>query len=266
MRRLAWCTVGLLAVAASGGAQRTAPASLGQANAGIADSGRKAAPWYAPLASLAVPGLGQTLLHQNRGLGYFAVELYSFLGYRTETIEADRGRDRYRSLARDVARAFFGPNRPDGPWAYYEAMEKFDASGAFDRIPGGDVDPEVDVTTFNGSIWKLARDTFWPDPNVTPPLNSPAYINAVNMYSQRAVQPAFQWSWQNAALEHDLYKRSISLSNDSFRRAREQLGILVANHLLSMADAFATIRVRSPVLAQNSQFSVEISVPWPNRR
>jgi hypothetical protein len=199
-------------------------------------------------------------------LAYFAVEAYSYLGYRAQVAEAERGRDRYKTLARDVARAIAGDPRPPGSWPYYEAMEKFVESGAFDRVPGGDVDPEIDETTYNGSIWKLARDTYWADPNVPPPSDSPAFVNAINLYQRRAVQSNQQWSWRNAALEHDQYRRNISRSNDAFRRAREQLGVLLANHLLSMTDAFASVRVRYPSSASHQAWGIEVSLPWPKDR
>jgi hypothetical protein len=210
----------------------------------VSDSTRSTLRWSAPIASLIVPGAGQLLLGTNRAFAYFAIEAYALIGYRAANIEALRGRREYLALSRDVARAFFGSDRPRGPWEYYEAMEKYVESGAFDRTPGGDVDPEVDETTFNGSIWRLARETYWQDPDFPPPTDSPAYRSAVSLYLQRAVQPEFQWSWRNAALEHDLYRHRIRESNTAFRNARQQLGVLIANHLLSMADAIATVRIR----------------------
>jgi hypothetical protein len=221
-------------------------------------------PWYAPLASLAIPGLGQAILNQNRALPYIAVEVYAVIEYRSQLTEAKRGRGRYQLLADDVARRFFGTAAPTGQFEYYESMEKFVESGAFDRVPGGDVDPEIDESTFNGSIWKLARQTYWNDPSVPPPIESAAYSNAVSLYLQRAVRSDFRWSWRDAALEHDLYRRSIRRSNDAFRRARQQLGILLANHLLSMADAFATVRVRYPARS-GSSWMVTVELPFPHR-
>lgn len=257
-----------LAQAAAVPAQRL-PAQ--QRDAGPQRSGDTAGmhrvPWYAPIASLAVPGLGQALLRENRALAYIAVESYSVLEYRAQLTEAKRDRNRYREMANDVARRFFEGARPIGPFEYYESLEKYVESGTWDRIPGGDIDPELDEATFNGSIWLLARETYWTDPNLTPPVESAAYANAVNLYLRRAVQPEYRWSWRDAALEHDLYRRSIKRSNDAYRRGREQLGILLANHLLSMADAFATVRLRYlPPQNGVSHVNVELRLPWPSRR
>jgi hypothetical protein len=100
---------------------------------------------------------------------------------------------------------------------------------------------------------------------VPPPQDSEAYRAAVSLYLQRAVLPEYQWSWRNAALEHDLYRTTIDRSNRAFRRARTQFGILLANHLLSMADAFATVRVRYPSSAGQGAWEIEIGIPWPAR-
>lgn len=232
----------------------------------VPDSSATHVPWYAPLASLAVPGLGQTILGDDRALAYFAVEAYALLEYRAQRIEAQRRQSRYREIAREVARAAFAGRPPDGPFEYYEAMRKYTESGAFDRVPGGDVDPEVDETTFNGSIWRRARDTYWTDPDVPPPTESAAYRNAVSLYLQQAVLPEFQWSWRDAALEHDLYRSAIDRSNSAFRRARTYLGVLLANHLLSMADAFATVRVRFPSPEPGEALGLTLELPWPGRR
>lgn len=256
-----------IAMATAGHAQRAvAPSAVrdlrSTAIAPAAVDTARRVPWYAPLASLAVPGLGQVILGDDRALAYFAVEAYALLEYRAQRTEAQRGQSRYREIARDVARLFSG-DRPVGPFQYYEAMRKFTESGAFDRVPGGDVDPEIDETTYNGSIWRLARDTYWSDPAVPPPQDSEAYRSAVSLYLRRAVLPEYQWSWRNAALEHDLYRTAIDRSNRAFRRARTQFGILLANHLLSMTDAFATVRVRYPQAAGGDAWEVSVTLPLP---
>jgi hypothetical protein len=223
--------------------------------------------WVPPLASLIVPGAGQFLLGESRGLAYLAIETYGILEYHAQITEARRGRDRYRSLADEVARRFFGATTPVRSFSYYEAMRTYTESGAFDRTPGGDVDPEVDERTYNGRIWKLARDTYWADPDIPPPRESAAYAQAVSLYLQRAVPGELRWSWRDAALEHDQYRRAIKRSNDAFRRARTQLGLMLANHMLSMVDALATVRVRYPLSVAGVQgggtAAVEVSLPWP---
>jgi hypothetical protein len=97
-------------------------------------------------------------------------------------------------------------------------------------------------------------------------VESAAYASSISLYLQRAVLPEFAWSWRNAALEYDLYRRSIQRSNDAYRRARTQLGVLLANHLLSMADAFATIRVRAPLSLQRGEWAVGVTIPAGAKR
>jgi len=266
LKRITRLAIPLLAISAAARGQylRVEPAADGLPQPKADTARARSAPWFSPLASLAVPGLGQLLLKQNRALPYFAVEVYAVLEYRAQRTEGLRGQHQYRSLADGVARKFFGGTRPTNEFEYYESMEKFVESGAFDRIPGGDIDPEIDESTFNGSIWRLARETFWEDPAVAPPTGSTAYRNAISLYLQRAVNSDFQWSWRDAALEHDLYRRSIRESNDAFRRARQQLGVILANHLLAMADAFATVRVRS-ASSGASRWAFTVELPLPRR-
>src|SRR5512133_472166 len=185
---------------------------------------------WAPVASLILPGAGQALLHQDRFIAYLALEAWSVLEFANQRTEARRQRNRFRSLARDVARSLYGPAYPQGTWEYYENMEKYLESGVFDRLPGGEVDPDLDERTFNGLTWLRARTTYWVDPTVAPPITSAEYRRAINFYLDRAVRPEYRWSWRNAQLEQDLYIRTIRRSNMAGREARAALGVALANH------------------------------------
>ncbi len=266
-----------------GGAVAPAPAApapdLGIARSADGDSarapgkirfGRLAIPrrdssWWVPLASAIVPGTGQARLGQNRFMAYLAFEAFAVLGYFDQHNQALRYRDQYRALARDVARAFYGGNRPVGPWAYYESMEHYLESGVFDRFPGGEFTPESDESTFNGDMWRLARATYWRDQNVAPDKNSQEYRNAIGFYINRAVTPEYRWTWRNAQLEQDLYRRTILNTNQAYRDANLQLGFLIANHLLSAVDAFATIRLRGgagAAIPGAPPTSLSATLPW----
>jgi hypothetical protein len=217
----------------------------------------------APVASLILPGTGQALLHQDRFVAYLALEAWAVLEYSNQRTEARRQQARFRELARDVARALYGPSRPVGDWAYYESMEHYVESGVFDRLPGGDVDPELDVQTYNGAMWQLARQTFWPDPTIPPLTSTAEYRNAINFYLNRAVRAEYRWSWRNAQLEQDIYVRTIRRSNTSFRLARRALGFVIANHLLSSVDAFVTLRVEGLDGGDGRGFALVGRVPVP---
>lgn len=201
-------------------------------------------PWWAPVASGIVPGSGQLVMGQQRGVGYLIADGYLLLQRVRSRRDANRDRDAYRTLASDVARKPFGGDRPRGSWDYYESMEKFLESGAFDRIAGGAVDPETDETTYNGARWLLARETYWVNPDVAPPLASPEYQRALAFYQSRAVPAAYRWSWRDAQLEKDVYGQTIASANRSVQRAVSYVGLIGANHLLSLIDAYVSVRVR----------------------
>jgi hypothetical protein len=217
-------------------------------------------PWWTPLASAVVPGAGQAKLGQDRFVGYLAVETYALLQYFTDRREAQRKREEYRDLARRVARAFFSEERPVGNFDYYERMTHFVESGVYDLDPGGDIQPETDTSTYNGSQWRLARQTFWTNPDLPPDPASAEYISALNFYRARAVAPEFRWSWRNAQLQQDIFRRTIGLSNDANRRAIADLGVVLANHALSMVDAYISVRLRRS--RDGSQVGLSATIPW----
>ena len=220
------------------------------------------APWWAPLASLALPGSGQAMLGQDRFLPYLAIEAYAWVRFANDQRDGERFRTEYRALARSVARSAFGPATPNGPFEYYERMEKWVESGAYDLVPGGTIDPETDTLTFNGAQWLLARRTFWQDPDSPPAEGSEEYLAALRFYRRRAIQPDFRWSWRDAQLAQDVFRRTIARSNDAYRHAGMDLGIILGNHVLSMVDAFVSVRLRRP-RGREPGIGLEVNVPLP---
>lgn len=231
------------------------------------DSARGASPW-AVLASATLPGSGQAILRQDRVIAYLAIEAYSWARYVADLRDGRRARTAYRDLASEVARRPYSTTRPIGDFDYYERMEKFAESGAFDAIPGGNVDPEPDTSTANGAIWLLARQTYWEDPWSPPPADSPEYRRAESFYRERAVPADFRWSWANARLEYAEFRRTIHRSNNAFRNSLQDLGLVIANHALSTVDAFITVRLRRNTAAGERRFGLAASVPFggPARR
>lgn len=204
----------------------------------------KRAPWWAPVTSGVLPGTGQLMMGQQRGVGYLVAEGYLLLQLFRARRDANRDRDAYRALAYEVARKPFGGARLPGGWDYYESMEKYLESGAFDRIPGGAIDPETDATTYNGARWLLARETFWVNPDIAPPVGSSEYSRALAFYQSRAIPAAYQWSWRDAQLEQDVYSQTIASANRSVQQAVNYVGLIGANHLVSLIDAYVNVRVR----------------------
>jgi hypothetical protein len=225
------------------------------------DSTVRATPW-AILASAIVPGAGQALLSQDRVVAYLAIEAYAWARYAADAREGRDARAMYRNLASEVARRPFSATRPVGDFDYYERMEKFVESGAFDAIPGGDLDPEADTTTANGAVWLLARQTYWSNPFEPPPRTSPEYTSAEAFYRERAVTPDYRWSWSNARLEYAEFRRTIRRSNNAYRNSLEDLGLVIANHALSMVDAFITVRLRRHIEGGAQRFQLTGSLPF----
>lgn len=223
---------------------------------------RRDSSWWVPLASAVVPGSGQALLGQDRFIAYLALETFALLGYVDQHKAQLRATSQYQALASNVARSLYSTDRPVGDWAYYELMEHWIESGVFNLVPGGTFTPEADVTTYNGAAWLLARQTYWNDVNVQPDTTSAAYRKAITFYLSRAIQPQYRFSWRNAQLEQDVYIQKIEERNQAARDARLQLGILIANHLLSMVDAYVTLRVHGGLGAPGSPTSLSATIPW----
>jgi hypothetical protein len=212
--------------------------------------------WVRPVASLILPGSGQLLAGRERAAVFMAAELYLVARVLQLTKEGTREGDRFRELAFGVARRAFAPEQRDTVFEYYETMERFAESGSYDAQPGGGFIPEADPTTYNGSVWLLARRTFWEDPNVAPDPTSPEFQRALQFYQSRAVGEGYRWSWHGAALEHEVFRQTIRRSDAAFRRAQNQLGLLLANHVLSAVDALIASRlaatVRRPATVRSS--------------
>src|SRR5207249_4896132 len=204
---------------------------------------RHARLWVRPAASLLLPGSGQLLARQDRGTVYLAVELYSVARIIQLTHAGRRDADRFRELAFDVARRGFTAVPRDTVFEYYKTMQRFTESGQFDRGPGPAFAPETDTATFNGSVWLLARRTFWSDPGTPPDPMSPEYLRAVQFYQQHAVGPGFLWSWRNKPLEQGVFRETIHRSDDAFRTAQNVVGVLLANHVASAVDALISSRL-----------------------
>ena len=241
--------------AGAGISRRHAPDSIGQLPSVRTLALRRISPvpdsapsarsdWWAPVASAVIPGAGQARLGQDRFVGYMAVEGFLWIRYLTDRRAGTDARNAYRGMALRVSRAGFSGPKPQGNFEYYERMEHWIASGVYDADPNGVFTPEVDTTTFNGKMWSIARTTYWSDPRTPPPVGSAPYEAALRFYRENAVPPEFQWSWRNAPLHQDVYRRDVRASNDGFRRAAQDIGAVIANHVLSTVDAYISLRLQ----------------------
>lgn len=206
----------------------------------LSDSSR--AGWVRPIASLLIPGMGQFLGNHDRGAIYLVAEALFVTRYLAFGAEGRRERTQYRDLAFVVARGAYAPTTRDTVFEYYEQMGRYIESGPYDGSSGALV-PPTDPRSYNGAIWELARRTYFTNPDSTPDVTSEEYQRAIAFYTRRAIGPNFQWSWRNAGLEQDLYRQTIHQSDEAFRRATQQLGLVLANHLVSAVDAFISGRL-----------------------
>jgi hypothetical protein len=187
---------------------------------------------YAPIASAIVPGSGQALLGDNRFVGYLAVEALAWWMYAKDVNDRSARENQFKELARDVARVHFTTTFPDAEWSYYEWMRDELESGVYSKTSSGPVVPETDPSTYNGKRWETLQSIY------------PTTAEALARYEQVAIKPEFRWSWRNHRLEYDIYKRYTDKRNDANRAAVRDLLLVGANHVLSMVDAFATLRLQ----------------------
>jgi len=203
----------------------------------------------APIASAVIPGSGQWLLGQNRALGFLAVEAIAWWRYTTDIHQRTLQEERFKDIARRVARAPFSPSPPDGDWAFYERMRDYLESGQYSMTDTGPVVPETDPSTFNGSRWALAQAT-----NANP-------ADQLAEYERTAAKPDFRWSWKNNQFQFDIFKRYTEKRNDADRAATRDLLVIGANHIISMVDAFTTMRLQVRSEA-DGRVSVGSSFHW----
>lgn len=219
--------------------------------------------WAAPIASAVVPGLGQVRLHNDRFVAYMATEAYLILQFLKSARERDSDASTYREIARNIARRSFvltpGATPPDTLWKYYEGLRNYLESGFFTLTPNGVTVPETDTTTFNGHQWLIARQQYGIGLNDPGAPSLPSYPAALAYYETRAVRQEYRWSWRNAQLEWDVYKRTTELANDAQRQATNDMIALIANHILSSIDAFASVRL----IQAAGGMRISASVPTP---
>ena len=109
---------------------------------------------------------------------------------------------------------------------------------------GGKFTPEPDEATYNGRQWLLARELYWANPSEKPAENSAEYQRAVAYYQAHAVQGSFRWTWRDNQNAKELYSQTIIEANHTKQRQVSLVSLVVANHLLSLVDAYVSVRLR----------------------
>lgn len=211
---------------------RAAPTRAQSADGVRAGVARHIPAAFAPVASAILPGAGQYLQHRDRAIAYLAVEAIGWWRLARDVQERAQASNDFKALARTVARAHLSPAGPDGDWTYYEALRDWLESGSYSTSDTKLV-PETDPNTFNGYHWQLALAT------------TPDSAAALAQYARAAYRGDMLWSWRNAQLQYDLFKRATERRNDSNAAVGFDGTVLALNHLISMVDAFAAFRLDS---------------------
>ena len=220
-------------------------------------------PGKAFVFSAIVPGAGQWLLGQDRWPAYLAIELWAWIQFLDWRREGHHLQTQYKDLAWLVARRVSTGPRTDSGWEYYEALARFQSSGAYDSDPWrAGVQPEEDPTTFNGSIWTLAREIYLPeDPEDPVQEGSGPYEKAFNYYLSRAYAPGLAWHWGTNTLHKEEYTGLIREADEALRSSTGMIGVILANHLLSAVDALVSGRLG---IAGEIEPSIEVLlIPGP---
>jgi hypothetical protein len=183
------------------------------------------------------------VLGQGRKWIYGALEVVAWVAFLERRGAGAEYRDRYRDFAWARGRVQSGA-RVDGDFDYYETLSKWTSSGAFDTDPAlAGVQPEMDPSTYNGSIWALASQIFIPGGGPVPETD-PAFLAALGYYTERAYGAEFLWDWSPTSGDRQALGGLIEASDDRYRQATTALGLVIANHLISAVDAYLSSRGR----------------------
>jgi hypothetical protein len=203
---------------------------------------------------------------RERWIPFAAVEVWAWSQFLQRRNEGRELQSRYRELAWLVARRVSAGTRTEAGWDYYEALSKFQSSGAYDMDPQSPgIQPETNPETFNGSIWVLARALFLPGgPEAPVDEASESYENAIRYYQSRAYRPDLAWNWGGSQLHRQEYADLIRASDENLRRSTTMIGVILANHLLSAVDALVTGRLG--LLGEEQRHVEVLLLPAPFER
>jgi len=216
---------------------------------------------YKPiLFSALLPGSGQLYQGQDRGYLYIAAEAATIVGWVYFRNKGNDGKEEFIQYAWVYARENISTQNVRGDDAYYEHMARYVKSGEFDTDRNYDlndpftIDPTTESDSYNAGQWQIALITYGePDNTGEYVLPTPAdSLAALQYYATHAYQPTFYWDWTKNNTVDDYRARQnhyLDLrdeSNLAFQRATLSLVFLMANHVVSVVDAFLSSRITLP--------------------
>ncbi len=234
---------------------------------------------YKPiLFSALLPGSGQLYQGQERGYVYLAAEVASITGWVLFRNKGGDVEEEYIQYAWDNARLGQSSRNVRGDDEYYEHMARWYRSGYFDQDDHYDLNDLTTVSpqsweegdTWNGEQWRIATINYG-EPDTVPGgdyilRTAEDSLAALQYYVARAYQNDFLWDWSiNAspgAGEVRVYQNKYldlrDESNLAFQRATISLIVLMANHAISVIDAFMSARVELPGEERESRTRLDI--------
>jgi hypothetical protein len=222
---------------------------------------------YKPiLFSALLPGSGQLYQGQRRGYLYLAAEVASIAGWVVFRNKGGDTKEEYISFAWDFARDGISSRNVRGDDEYYEHIARYQKSGDFSRDPNYDINDPTTIkpntedwddncqSCFNVKQWDIARITYFQqDSTGEYTVGTPAdSLAALQYYAGRAYQSIYYWDWTKGGLETNsgaLQHQYLDLrdeSNLAYQRATVSLVVLMANHAISVVDAFISSKIELP--------------------
>ena len=147
-------------------------------------------------------------------------------------------RREYRDYAAQKARLQEGP-RVDGDFDYYEVMSQWERSGHFDLdLDAKGTQPELNPSYYNGLIWTWRSAS---SRSVSPLVRGILSTNR-QFATTSSMLTELAYRVNRTPGGRSTYADIIRKSDDRFRQARNAVGFVIANHLVSAADAFVSGR------------------------
>ncbi len=214
---------------------------------------------YKPvLLSALLPGSGQIYQGQARGYAYLAAEVASIAGWVIFRNKGNDSKEEFIDFAWEKSRLGVSTRNERGDDGYYEHIARWVKSGEFDVDRNYDlddpftIDPWTEEGSYNGEQWRIARITYFEPDTTGEYIGTRAdSLAALQYYAGRAYQEVFYWDW--AAVDEERYRANMNHyldlrdeSNSAFQHATLSLVCLMANHAVSVIDAFISSRVEFP--------------------
>jgi hypothetical protein len=214
---------------------------------------------YKPvLLSALLPGSGQIYQGQVRGYAYLAAEVASIAGWVIFRNKGNDSKEEFIDFAWEKSRLGVSTRNERGDDGYYEHVARWVKSGEFDVDRNYDlsdpftIDPWTESGAYNGEQWRIASITYFQQDTTGTYIGTRAdSLAALQFYAGRAYEEVFYWDW--ATVDEERFRANMNQyldlrdeSNSAFQNATLSLVLLMANHAVSVIDAFISSRVEFP--------------------